>query len=153
MTTPAVPGTPGTPAAPGTSAAPDELEPVATSVARVILGALLMIVTGALAIALFVYYIAHDFLPGGDVLGDFGDGLLYGAIFGFVGAVTGFEIMRRGIKRRKEEAANTADIVQRVQTAQANGTLTEANLDAIVDGPTGENGSNGLPWDGPQTKG
>src|SRR5882757_9625324 len=87
------------------------LDPVSASVGRVIGGAILMVLTGVLAIVLLAYYIAHDFLPGGDYLEVFGDGLLYAAIFAFAAALVGFGIMRRGITRRREatSAAGSPD--------------------------------------------
>ena len=87
---------------PATPPPAEPLDPVSASVGRVVGGAILLVLTGALAIVLLAYYIAHDFLPGGDYLEVFGDGLLYGAIFAFVAAVVGFGIMRRGITRRRE---------------------------------------------------
>jgi positive regulator of sigma E activity len=130
-------------------------ETIGTSIARVVGGALLMIVSAVIGLALLAYYIAADFLPFGDGISIFGDFLLYAAIFAFVGVITGFELMRRSRKRRKAEAVQADLVMQRVQAAQANGTLNGANIDTIIDGPTGDlpgTTPGGLQWDGPTNK-
>jgi hypothetical protein len=98
-------------------------ETPATTVARVILGAILTIVFGALALGLLVAYVAGGFIPAiSDWVELLGDGVLYAAIFAFVIAGVGFELMRRTRKRRIAEAVEARAVLadaQRLAAAEA----------------------------------
>lgn len=106
-------------------------ETPATTVARVILGAILLIVFGALALGLLAAYIAGGFIPAiADWVELLGDGVLYAAIFAFVIAAVGFEMMRRTRKRRIAEA-------QEAQTVLADAQKLAASEAAKPADPTG----------------
>ncbi|HEV7742888.1 MAG TPA: hypothetical protein VGO65_10750 [Pseudolysinimonas sp.] len=113
-----------------------EEAPVATF-GRILGGAILLIVGGAGAIAFLVAYIGGAFIPAiSDWVELFGDGLLYAAIFAFVIAVTGFELLRRGRKARAAEAAQAADIVTKLGAVGAlDGTATPAEIENALSGP------------------
>ena len=134
--TPAASPPAGTP--PGAAAAIDLTggaeTPVATA-GRVIGGLLTLIIGGLIAIALFVAYLGGAFIPAisdwVDLLGDF---LLYAAAIAAGIAITGFTIMRRGRKVRAAEAAESAAIVSKLQTAGAlDGTATPDQITAALD--------------------
>lgn len=142
-TSPAAAATPGQPApsAPPLPAAAATIDltggeetPVAAA-GRIIGGLLTMIVAGAIAIAGFVAYIGGAFIPPiTDLVEILGDFLLYGAAIAAGIAITGFTVMRRGRKVRAAEAAESAAIMSKLQTAGAlDGTATADQIAAALD--------------------
>jgi hypothetical protein len=108
------------------------------AVGRVVGGMLLLIVGGLLALGFLAVYIAGDFIPGmGDIRELGGDWILYLAIFAFVGAVVGFEMVRRGRKARAAEAAESKAIMDKLKTAGVyDGTATTESVQAALGADT-----------------
>lgn len=104
---------------------------------RILGGGILLVLGGAGAIVFFLAYLGGGFIPAiSDWVELLGDGLLYAAIFAFVFAVTGFELLRRGRKARAAEAAQAADVVSRLGAVGAlDGTATPAQIESALSGP------------------
>jgi hypothetical protein len=111
-------------------------ETPAATVGRVLLGSLLLIIGGVLALGFFAAYFIGTFVPAiadwVDILGDF---LLVPAFIGVAIAITGFELVRRSRKARAAEARESADLITKLGAAGAlDGTATPESIQAAMGG-------------------
>lgn len=78
---------------------------------RIIGGALMFVVFGLVAIACGLLAIGGYFIPGfADWMDLIGDGFLFAGALALGLAITGFELMRRGRKRRRANQADTPQV-------------------------------------------
>jgi hypothetical protein len=112
-------------------------ETPASTVGRVAIGLLLLIVGGAVALAMFAAYVAGAFIPAiADIVDLMGDFLLYLCVIPLGVAITGFTLIRRNRKARAAEAKESAELIARLGAAGAlTGTATPETIEAALGGP------------------
>ncbi len=126
-------------------------ESPAQTAGRVAIGLLLMLVGGAVALALLAAYLFGWLVPAiAEWVELIGDGLLYGAVIAFALAVVGFEVLRRGRRARAKEAAQASALMAGLDAVGAlDGTATPEQIVRVVESATGGEPTGDLPNAGP----